>query len=171
MTTDIVDITSLRNILSVFGIFYLIVFCILPFLTGGFVKALTINISFCIGFLFIIVGGLEGRDKPAFFKSFNIRVFSNSGKSINLYEAEKGLRKVETSPQVWVWEYYIDGEVYNDEPRMYAMNDKNSPDYICSPFIFNPPSLIICPGIFALPVLFCLLIVGSLIKGLFSGEV
>src|SRR3989304_7266720 len=108
--TDIIDTASLRNILSVFGIFYLIVFCILPFFTGGIVKGISTNITLFVGGMLLVVGFGEGTDSPAFFDCWNTRVFSSSGKSIDLKIAEKGIREIEGSDGLRVYYYSVDGE-------------------------------------------------------------
>lgn len=177
---DIVDIYDLRNILSVFGIFYLIFFCLLPFFIVGFMRGIFINISlFFIGALLVFgisegdestardlegFGLGNGKTPSAFFDCWNTRIFSLNGNSINLKD----------STEFTFNETYPTAKNYTicdrDGPKMFAMNDKNSPDYICSVFIFNPSSLWMCPGIIAIPVLFCLAVVCSLIKGSFSGK-
>ena len=173
---DIVDINSFRNVLSLFGIIYLFFVCILPFFIVGFTRALSINIFFFVVGMGLVVCSQDGEDSSASSPCWKIRTFNYLGQSVDKdkeyttlsngrigreWEGEIGIKNP-IIPYEW---QYADDDSYKE---MYAMNDKNSSDYICSVWFFNPSSLWMCPGIFALPVLFCLLVIFGSFKALFS---
>ena len=173
---DIVEIDSWRNVLSLVGIIYLFFVCILPFFIVGFTRALSINIFFFVVGMGLVVCSQDGEDSSASSPCWKIRTFNFLGQSIDRYgewlktnpdgtldmawEGEIGIK----NPTLYEWQYADDFSGKD----MYAMNDKNSSDYICSVWFFNPSSLWMCPGIFALPVLFCLLVIFGSFKALFS---
>jgi hypothetical protein len=154
---SIPDIWSLRACLSVIGIIY---FCIcLSMFSKGVLKGVTINCGLLtVGFilLYILTPKPVGFDGPKDgWKYLEPRVFNDEGHSVDL----KSLMNVRVIPRIYSKEndrlagYHIDYEVY-------AMHDPQSPDYLCSPWIFHPASLVYCPGIFSLPVI----VIGSLIS-------
>ena len=173
---DIIDINSFRNVLSLFGIIYLFFVCILPFFIVGFFRALSINISFFVIGLGIVVCSAETENTPASSPCWKIRTFNYLGQSVDKdkeyttlsdgtigreWEGEIGIKNP-IIPYEW---QYADDDSYKE---MFAMNDKNSPDYICSVWVFNPSSLWMCPAIFALPVLFGLFVIFGSFKSLVS---
>ena len=154
---DIVDINSFRNVFSLFGIIYLFFVCILPFFIIGFVRTLSLNIFLFVAGMAFVVCSQEGDDSSALSSGWKIRSFNPYGQSM-----DKSVQRMTEE----AWEY----DVEHSHIEMFAMNDKNSHDYVCSVWVFNPSSLWMCPAIFALPVLFGLFVIFSLFKTSFQRE-
>ncbi len=139
---SIPDMYSLRSMLSVCGIIYLII-CAAMF-SKGYWKGLSINCGLLtIGFLFIMAVNHDAEGQ--YEGPFTVRVFTDEGKSIT----KKRLMRESAGR----YGYYLDGECYNFEPEVYAMHDPASDDYLFSPWFFHPACLIYCPGFFSLPVI------------------
>lgn len=143
---SIPDIWSLRACLSIVGIIY---FCIcLALCSKGMARGVVANCCLLtVGFILLYIltpkpVGFNGSKDG--WKYLESRVFNSRGESVDL----KSLMDViDHSPG------YDSIAGYSLEREVYAMHDPQSPDYICSPWIFHPACLIYWPGIFSLPVI------------------
>ncbi len=151
------EMWSIKGIFSVFGILWLI-FCLLPFSKGFWAGVLANGVYFI--FACCVYWSL-----PDSWMSKRIYAYTEieDPNVISLiYELDP-----QNSVSLGVYNLHdFESEyTYYYDYQVYAMNDRNSENYVCPSWVFHPGCLTLTPGLLHLPALGVVCLIKGAVKG------